>query len=63
MRTVVVVVVVVWAKSLNDQEERLVTSPYLATRLYLPHAIVVGFHVRKINVVIPTPEVASTVAV
>ncbi len=35
------------AKSLNAQEERVATSPYLVTRLHLPHAIVVRLHVRK----------------
>ncbi len=35
----------------------------LVTRLHLPHAIVVRLHVRKINVVIPTPETAVTVGV
>ncbi len=49
------------AKSLNAQEERLVTSPQLVTRLHLPHAIVVRLHVCKINVVTLTPETAGTV--
>ncbi len=42
------------AKSLNEQEERLATSP---------HAIVVRLHERKINVAILTPEVVVTVGV
>ncbi len=46
------------AKSLNAQDERLVTSPYLVTRLHLPHAIEVRLHMRKSNVVILTPETA-----
>ncbi len=33
------------------------------TRLHLPHAIVVGLHVRKINVVVLTPETVGTVGV
>ncbi len=40
------------AKSFNAQDERLATSPYLISRLHLPHAIVVRLHVRKINVII-----------
>ncbi len=51
------------AKRLIAQEERQATSPYLVTRLYLPHVIVVRLHVRKINVVILTPETVGTVSV
>ncbi len=51
------------AKNLNAQEERLATSPYLVTRLHLPHAILVRLHVLKINVVILTPETAVAVGV
>ncbi len=51
------------AESLNAQEERLDTSPYLVTRLHLPHAIVVRLHVRKSHVVILTPETVGTVGV
>ncbi len=47
------------AKILNAQEERLATSPRLATRLHLPHAVVVSLHLRKSNVVILTPETAG----
>ncbi len=43
------------------QEERLATSPSFVTRLHLPHAIVVRLYVRKINIVILTPETAGTV--
>ncbi len=43
-----------------SQDEHLVTS---VTRLHMPHAIVVRLHVRKINVVILTPETAVTVGV
>ncbi len=50
-------------KSSIVQEECLATSAYLATRLHLPQAIEVGLHVRKINVVILTPETAGTVDV
>ncbi len=50
-------------KSLNAQEEHLASSPKLVTRLQLPRAIVVKLHVRKINVVILTPETADTVGV
>ncbi len=50
-------------KGLNAQGERLATSPKLVTRLQLPRAIVVKLHVRKINVVILTPETAGTVVV
>ncbi len=35
----------------------------MVTRLHLPHAIVVGLHVRKSNVVILTPETADIVGV
>ncbi len=35
----------------------------LVTGLYLPHAIVVRLHVRKINVVILTPETAEIVRI
>ncbi len=48
-------------KSLNSQEERLTTSPRLVTRLHLPRAIVVRLRVRKINVIILTPEAAGLV--
>ncbi len=42
----------------------MATSPSLVTRLlHLPHAVVVRFHVRKISVVILTPETAGTVGV
>ncbi len=51
------------AKSSNAQEERLATSPLLVTRLNMLHAIVVRLHVRKINVVILTPETAGTFGV
>ncbi len=51
------------AKSLNAHEERQTTALKFATRLHLPHAIVVRLHVRKINVVILIPEVAATVGV
>ncbi len=51
------------AKSLSDQDQRLAISPQLATRLHLSHAIVVGLHLRKSNVVILTPETAGTVGV
>ncbi len=51
------------AKSLNAQEERLATSPKLSTRLHLPHTIEVRLYVRKINVVILTPETAVKVGV
>ncbi len=51
------------ATSLNAHEERLATSPKLVTRLHLSHAIVVSFHVRKINVVILTLETVGTVGV
>ncbi len=46
------------AKSLNAQEECLATSPLLATRLDLLHAIIARLHV-----VILTPETAGTVGV
>ncbi len=36
---------------------------YLVTRLQLSHAIVVRLYVRKINVVILTPETAGTAGV
>ncbi len=49
------------AKSLIAQEERLTASPKLLTRLHLPHAIEVRLYVRKINVVILTPETPGTV--
>ncbi len=52
----IVVVVRHSAKSLNAQEEHLATSPFLATRLHLLHAIAVRLHVLKSNVVILTPE-------
>ncbi len=52
------------AESVNAQKERLTTSPFLVTRLHLPHAIVVKLHVRKINgVIILTPETVVTVSV
>ncbi len=51
------------AKSTNAQNEHLATSPQLVTRLNLPHAKVVRLHVRKMNVVILTPETAVTVDV
>ncbi len=51
------------AKSLDAQEERLATLPYLVSRLHLPHVIVVRLHVRKINIIILTPETAGTVGV
>ncbi len=51
------------AKSSIAQEERLAILPYLVTRLHLLHAIVMRFHVHKINVVILTPEMAGTVGV
>ncbi len=57
------VVVVVKANSLNVQEGRLATLPLLATRLNLSHAIVVRFHVSKINVVILKPETAISIGV
>ncbi len=37
-------------KSLNAPDERLATSPYVVTRLHLPHAIIVRLHVRKSNI-------------
>ncbi len=50
--------------SLDAQEQRLATSPYLVTTLHLPHAIEVRLHVRKINVVIiPSLETVGTVGV
>ncbi len=51
------------AKSLKAQEKRLATSPKFVTRLHLPHAIVARLDVRKINVVIFTPETADIVGV
>ncbi len=51
------------AKSLNAQDERLVTSLLLVERLHLLHAKVVRLHVRKTNVVILTPETVVTVGV
>ncbi len=50
-------------KRFSSQEERLATSPQLVTRLHLLYAIVARLHVRKINVVILTPETAVTVGV
>ncbi len=44
------------AESLSAQEEHLATSLYLVTRPHLQHAIEVRLHMRKINVVILTPE-------
>ncbi len=51
------------ANSFNAQKERLVTSPQLVTILQLPLAIVVRLHVRKVNVVILTPETAVSIGV
>ncbi len=52
------------AKGLNAQGERLATLPQLVTRLlHLPHAIVVRLRMRKINIVILTPETAVAVGV
>ncbi len=51
------------AKSFKAQEERLVTSPQLVTRLHLLHAIAVRLHLRKSNAVILTPEMAGTINV
>ncbi len=51
------------AKSLDAQEERLTASSYSVIKLNLPQAIVVRLHVRKINVVNFTPEMADTVGV
>ncbi len=52
------------AKSLIAKEERLATSPcFLVTRLHLPHVIVMGLHVRKVNVVTLTPEKVTAVGV
>ncbi len=34
------------AESLNAQEERLATSPYLMIRLHLPHGTVLRLHMR-----------------
>ncbi len=48
-------------ESLNAQNERPATSPYLVARLRLPHTIVMRLQVRKINVVILTPKKADTV--
>ncbi len=38
-------------------------TPLLVARLYLPHAVAVRLHVRKVNIVILTPESADTVSV
>ncbi len=51
------------AKNKNAQDERLAISSLMATRLHLPHAIVVRLDVRKSNVAILTPETAVTVGV
>ncbi len=48
------------AKSHNAQDEHLATSPKMVKRLHLPHAVVMRFHVRKINFVIFTPETVGT---
>ncbi len=45
------------AKSLNAQDDRLVTRPHL------PLAIVMRSHMRKSDVLILTPETAVTVGV
>ncbi len=50
-------------KSLNAHEERMATSPYLVTRLHVPHAITVMLHVRQISVVILAPETAGSLSV
>ncbi len=49
------------AKSLNAQEEGLVSSPPLETRLHLPHALVVRLGMCKSNAVTLTPEMMGTV--
>ncbi len=51
------------AEKLNAQEEHLAASPQLVTRLHLPHTIELRLHVRKINVVILTPEMAGPLGV
>ncbi len=51
------------AESFNTLKKRLAPSPYLVTRLHLPHAIAVRLHMRNINSVILTPETAVTVGV
>ncbi len=48
---------------LNAQDERLATSSELVTMLHLPLAIVLRLHVRKIDVIILTPEMVGTVDV
>ncbi len=51
------------AKSSNAQDEHLSSSPWLLTRIHLPHAVAVRLHVRKNNVAILTPETAVAVGV
>ncbi len=51
------------AESLHAQEGRLANSLLLVLRLHLPNATVVMLQVRKINVLILTPETAGTVGV
>ncbi len=45
------------------QEERLANSAYLVARLYLPHAIFVMLHVRKMYIVITTSETVGSISV
>ncbi len=47
----------------KNQDECLATSPYLATRLHVPHAIEVRLHVHKNYVFILTPETTGLVGV
>ncbi len=51
------------AESSIAQEERLAVSPQMATRLFLPHAIVVRLQMPKSNAVILTPETAGAFGV
>ncbi len=51
------------AKGSIAQVERLPISPLAVTRLHLQHAIVVGLHVSKVNVVILTPETVCSFGV
>ncbi len=45
------------------KKSHLAISPWLVTRLQLPHAIVVRLHVRNCNVVILTSKTVVTVGV
>ncbi len=61
---VVVVVVKAWRQELNCSRRAPGYFTLIGeTRLHLPHAIEVGLHVRKSNVVILTPETAGTLGV